>query len=107
VVDRTATALYESGFVPRFIAKILNLKRDEFMNLKQFRDSDRNRIKKELVGILVQVKHLTYKRKYKVIGITQQSAAKQEFEVKKTDPRGEPIIDSYINIYLAFFQSFD
>ncbi len=107
MVDRTASAFYENGFLPRFIAKILNLKRDEFMNLKEFRDSDRNRIKKELVGIVVQVKHLTYKRKYKVIGITQQSAAKQEFEVKKTDPRGELMIDSFINIYLAFFQSFD
>jgi len=89
VVDRTATALYESGFLPRFIANILNMKREEFMNLKEFRDSDRNRIKKELTGILIQVKHLTYKRKYKVIGITHEAAKNVQFDCKKTDPRGD------------------
>ncbi|CAG2107473.1 unnamed protein product, partial [Medioppia subpectinata] len=89
VIDRTATALYESGVLAKFICKILGLTREAFMALKGFRDSDRKRIEKELKGIQIQVNHLTYKRKYKVIGLTKESATEVKFEYKKTDPRGK------------------
>ena len=88
MIDRTATALYDSGILAKFMAKILGLNKEQFMNMKELSDSNRKRLEKELNGIMIQVKHLTYKRKYKVIGITKESARKVQFEVKKTDPRG-------------------
>ena len=60
------------------------------MNLRSFNDFQRRLIEKELKGISIQVKHLTYKRKYKVIGLTREAAKDVTFELKKTDPRGAP-----------------
>ena len=88
VIDRTATALYDSGILVKFVANVLNMKREQFQSLTELKDSDRRRVEKELTGIMVQVRHLTYKRKYKVIGLTKEPANKVEFEHKKTDPRG-------------------
>ena len=88
VIDRTATALYDCGPVVKFVCNVLGLKREVFMELKELKDSDRRRVEKELTGIQIQVKHLTYKRKYKVIGLTKEPANRVEFEHKKTDPRG-------------------
>ena len=96
VIDRTATALYESGVLPKFIAQILKKSRDDFMNMKTFSDFERKLIEKELKGISIQVKHLTYKRKYKVIGLTREAAKDVKFELKKTDPRGELLVVCYL-----------
>lgn len=93
VIDRTATALYDSGPLVKFVAAILGLKRDQFMKLTELRDSERRRIEKELQGVMIQVKHLTYKRKYKVLGLTQEPASRVQFEKKNTDPRGKLYTD--------------
>lgn len=89
VIDRTATAFYSSSKLPPFIAAILRLSKDQFLAKKTFTDSERKRIMNELLGKMVFVDHLTYKRKYKVIGLTKLAAQDLTFEVKKTDPRGE------------------
>ena len=88
VIDRTATALYGKSIIPRFVANCLNLSREQFQSMSEMKDSDRRRVEKELTGIMIQVNHLLYKRKYKVIGLTKEPANKVQFEQKKTDPRG-------------------
>ncbi|CAG2168237.1 unnamed protein product, partial [Oppiella nova] len=104
VIDRTATALYDSGPLVRFISKIMGIQnRADFMALKEFRDSDRKRIEKELKGIVIQVTHLTYKRKYKVIGMSKEPATRVTFDYKKTDPRGKEIDLGKISV-IEFFE---
>ena len=104
VIDRTATALYDSGILPKFVAKILGMNRDQFMAMRELRDSDRRRIEKELMGVSVQVRHLTYKRKYKVLGLTHEAANKVQFEQKVVDPRGKETNAGFISV-VEFFQS--
>ncbi|XP_054164078.1 protein argonaute-2-like [Oppia nitens] len=103
VIDRTATALYISGLLIKFMASVLGLNREQFMSLTEFRDSDRKRLDKELKGILIQVRHLTYKRKYKVIGLTPLPASRVVFDHKKVDARGNETSLGDISV-VEFFQ---
>ena len=46
---------------------------------RELSDSQRNRLNKEIKGLKIQVTHLPYPRKYKVIGVAQNSARTLQF----------------------------
>ncbi len=104
MVDRTCTALYDSLWIPQFISRVIGLDKQQFHSLTRFSDQQRARIKKELVGLQIQVRHLTYKRKYKVFDLSMTSAQNTRFELKKTDPRGSYSLKKYFlfDFYVFF-----
>lgn len=80
VIDRTTTTFYKSGSVIEFMNRVIagaSARHQERVERMPFlKDSDRRRIEKEIKSLQVQVNHLTYKRKYRVIGITHEPAEK-------------------------------
>ncbi len=90
-VDTAASAFYTEQSVfdfmcmtlrkchPNDAAKPLSDRdKREFMR-RELTDSERRRFSHEIKGLRIVVSHLTYPRKYKVVGLTQFSARKQTF----------------------------
>ena len=90
-IDMATTAFYTEQSVYDFM--VANLKRrsprDEANPItdqdrseysrRVLTDYERSKFTKEIKGVKIVVSHLPYKRKYKVIGVTRESAAKQTF----------------------------
>jgi hypothetical protein len=49
---------------------------------------------------VIQVTHLTYKRKYKVIGMSKEPATRVTFDYKKTDPRGMSVRELALSVWI-------
>ncbi|RWS17917.1 protein argonaute-4-like protein [Dinothrombium tinctorium] len=99
VVDRTATAFYSSGSLISFVAQILgNGKQSEaqLVTVPGLRDYDRKRLEKELKTLQIEVTHLNYRRKYRILGLTQQPAQEVSFRWERDgENRGMVKIPEY------------
>lgn len=88
-LDTSSTAFYTEQSVIDFMCTLLRQGRDTTRNLTdedrqpfirgELRDYDRKRLDKEIKGLKIEVTHLSYPRKYKVLSVTHSSAEKQTF----------------------------
>lgn len=85
MVDRSATAFYKNHNIDFFMS-ILN---NSNSRLDALTDFQRKRLETEVKGIHIQVRHLTYKRKYKAIGLSKRPATETLFNFEKANPDGK------------------
>lgn len=84
-VDRAVTVFYKEGSILQFVGRVLSndvqTGEPDMSYLKRPRLNvyERKKIEKEIRGLKVQVSHLQYKRKYKVLGITKKVLGEIEF----------------------------
>ncbi|KAG6682438.1 hypothetical protein I3842_13G141500 [Carya illinoinensis] len=80
-IDVSARAFYEPILVTQFIAKHFN-----FSFSRQLSDQDRNKIKKALRGVNIELTHREHSRRYKVVGVSTQPTSQITFthDDKKT-----------------------
>ncbi|PRD30004.1 UNVERIFIED_CONTAM: Ago2 [Trichonephila clavipes] len=68
----TATTFYEKGPLLNYVKDILQIK--DLNTIAPLRDSDVGKLSKELKNMRIQVTHLKYSRKYRILRFTRQSA---------------------------------
>lgn len=71
-LDITATAFYEKAPLLKYVGEILQIR--DLNNVASLRDSDINKLSKELKNMRIKVTHLNYNRKYRILRFTKQSA---------------------------------
>ena len=94
-VDTAATAFYTQQSVFDFLCVTLrrcsprdatepvsDRDRQHFGSCRELTDADRRKFCKEIKGLKIVVTHLSYKRKYKVVDVTQKSARNQKFPLE-------------------------
>ncbi|GIY90905.1 protein argonaute-3 [Caerostris darwini] len=86
-IDLTATGFYQKGSVIDYIAEFLSIRDVRQIYEKGLRDSDIARLRKELKGIRIAVTHLRYRRKYRIVNVSRESANKLEFTSENSDGR--------------------
>ncbi|KAF8788013.1 protein argonaute-4-like [Argiope bruennichi] len=84
-IDLTATAFYQKGPVLRYIADFLQIDLRQLQQGGSLKDRDITRISKELKTMRIEVTHLRYRRKYRVIKLTQESANAKMFTATTAD----------------------
>ncbi|CAL1287887.1 unnamed protein product [Larinioides sclopetarius] len=84
-INLTATAFYHAGPVLQFIADFLQIDRGQLQQVGCLRDRDITRISRELKTMRIAVTHLLYRRKYRVIRLTHESANNKMFTITNPD----------------------
>ena len=74
-IDVSATGFYKEQLVLELLKAILPAHRVPH----SLKDPDRLVFAKQMIGLRIQVTHLPYPRKYRVVGVTRQSADRQRF----------------------------
>ncbi len=111
VIDRTATAFHTGGSVLDFVINLIDLNSSqrkgfnsqplrptkEQMVSYYFNNNDFEIINKELKGLQVFSGHLKYKRKYKVLAISQRSANKEMFDWECNNTVRESSVAQYFS----------
>lgn len=102
-VDVSATAFYESGRLPEFVAKILNRRSVDELR-RGISDRDRMKIEKSLKNLRIQVVHRgDVRRKFKIVGLTPGSCERTMF---KDEAGNEMTVSTYFmnqyNMRLSF-----
>ncbi len=88
-LDTSSTAFYTEQSVVDFMCTLLRVGRDATRDLteedkqkftiRELTDSDRKRLDRDIKGLKIEVTHLPYPRKYKVLSVTRSSAENQTF----------------------------
>ncbi len=87
-LDTSSTAFYTEQSVIDFMCTLFRVGRDSTRDLtdedrrtltRELRDYDRKRFDKEIKGLKIEVTHLSYPRKYKVLSVTRDTAEKLTF----------------------------
>lgn len=89
-IDRSATCFYAQSSLLRFIAKVLKVDMDRCLQEK-WTDAMKKKVRDELKGLEIQVSHLTYKRKYKIVGISQEETHQLSFDFVKTGQQDQQL----------------
>ncbi|GFQ99361.1 protein argonaute-2 [Trichonephila clavata] len=80
-IDLTATGFFQKGPVLDYVKGVLNLR--DINQISSLKDSDIARTNKEIKNMRIQVTHLRYRRKYRVVGLTRESAQRLEFTINE------------------------
>ncbi|XP_071942451.1 protein argonaute-2-like isoform X2 [Antedon mediterranea] len=84
-IDVSNTAFYKPGPVLDFMVEVLNMRRDSIG--MPVRDAERKQFEKIIKGLQIEVRREpSYKRKFRVIGVTAKEAQKLTFPL--TDDKG-------------------
>ncbi|KAF8791225.1 Protein argonaute-2-like protein [Argiope bruennichi] len=84
-INITATAFYQKGPILKFIADFLHIEDRELQQMKCLKDSDITKIGKQLKSARIEVIHLKYRRKYRVVNLTKDSAQNKIFNNTTAD----------------------
>ncbi|KAF8791224.1 Protein argonaute-3 like protein [Argiope bruennichi] len=80
-IDITSSPFYQKGPVLKFIADFLHTDVLQFQQVAGLKSSDITNISKELATKRIEVIHLPYRKKYRVVKLTQKSANRIYFFV--------------------------
>ncbi|KFM79527.1 Protein argonaute-3, partial [Stegodyphus mimosarum] len=80
-IDITATTFYQPTPVLNYIADLMKTTVDSLRQVPQLRDAEIKRISKELKSLEIQVNHLNYRRKYRILRLTRESANRLSFSL--------------------------
>ncbi|XP_015905738.2 protein argonaute-4 isoform X1 [Parasteatoda tepidariorum] len=93
-LDITATTFYQKGPVLNYIAEFLRTNIAGLENTT-LRDADIRRISKELKNMRIEVNHLTYKRKYRILTLTRERADRLEFNITENGVNRRETVANY------------
>ena len=94
VVDRSCTAFWANLTICEFVKQLFPYKECESMMRFKWNDFERKRIERELKGLHIHVSHLMFKKKYKIHGISRESAQEIFFDWTKRGRRGEKLFEA-------------
>jgi len=106
VVDRSCTAFYSNCSVEEFVRTLFPFKECESVTKFKWNDFERKRIERELKGLQIEVIHLKISKKYKIKGLSRESANDIFFEWTKRGVRGEKIFEGKISVAQYFKQEY-
>ncbi|XP_035233835.1 protein argonaute-3-like [Stegodyphus dumicola] len=95
-IDITATTFYEKKPILNYIADFMKTSVDGLRHIPSLRDSDIKRISKELKSMQIEVNHLrNYRRKYRILRLTRESANRLSFPLDINGRRTEMTVAEY------------
>ena len=107
VVDRSSNVFYQKSSLEDLINKIFAIKDGcSVMNSPKWTDSERKRIQKEIKGLQIEVTHLQYKRKYRIQGLSRESANEITFEWYKQSLGGRKIFKGRVTVAKYFAEQY-
>ena len=106
VVDRSCTAFWANCSIGEFVKTLFPYKECESMMRFKWNDFERKRIERELKGLQIEVSHLRFNKKYKIHGITRESAQDIYFDYVKRGRRGEKLFEGSVSVAQYFKQEY-
>lgn len=91
-IDKSATTFYSAQSVLDFIGELINKNPNAIMILDV---REIAQISKELRDVQIEVTHLTYPRKYKILRLTQERASRLQFKITKNGQEVATTVEQY------------